>query len=76
MLKEPDSIYKNDPRIPRITFRLFNMVMAEVISRLMNPDKSPMFEPLEQIILNKYTVIKFEKEERGGKEGPESPKTP
>jgi len=49
--------------MPRMTVELFIMVLNEVIKRLKSGKRSMLNEPLEQIVLNKYTVIKFQREE-------------
>jgi len=56
-----NKLYKT--KLPRMTAQLMSMVITEVIKRLMSK-KNMLHEPLEQIVLNKYTVIKFLKEEK------------
>jgi len=51
-------------KLPRMTPKLIWMVLKEVIRRLESNNKNMLHEPLEQIVLNKYTVIKFLKEEK------------
>ena len=50
--------------MPKMTAKLLSMVLTEVIRRLMSKGSS-LNEPLGQIVLNKHTVIKFEKLEKG-----------
>lgn len=54
-------------KLPRMTAQLISMVITEVLKRLVNK-KNMLHEPLEQIILNQYTIIKFQREERRERE--------
>jgi len=58
---------KRRRKLPRMTAQLMSMVITEVVKRLMDK-KNMLNEPLEQIVLNKYTIIKCLREERKERE--------
>jgi len=55
---------KRKTPFPRMTVQLLGMVLTEVIYRLSTGKRAMLNEPLEQIVLNKYTVIKFTRLEK------------